>query len=218
MMQMIGATQNFEGNVEKEKTEFWEAAFRDKEEMWGLEPAHSAVLTRVLFVAHSVKTVLIPGFGYGRNAQVFKDAGMRVTGIEISKTAIELARKHCGTDMMIHHGSVTDMPFDTGRYDGIFCYGLIHLLDGDERRKLIRDCYDQLADGGQMVFTGISKDDHAFGKGKFVSVDRYGNSGGAKIYFYDRASVHAEFDGAGLFEIEEVDEGRPFFLVKCRKG
>ena len=28
--------------------------------------------------------VLIPGFGYGRNARVFHDAGMVVSGIEIS--------------------------------------------------------------------------------------------------------------------------------------
>jgi SAM-dependent methyltransferase len=213
----MGAAQNFEGNMEKEKPEFWETAFTAKQEMWGFEPSQSAVLTKDFFVANLTKTVLIPGLGYGRNAQIFKTAGMSVTGIEISKTAIELARKHYGTDMTIHHGSVTDMPFDTTRYDGIFCYGLIHLLVGDERRKLIRDCYDQLADGGHMVFTAISKDDHAFGKGKFVSADRYENSGGAKVYFYDRASVHAEFDEAGLFEIEDVDEGRPFFLVKCKK-
>jgi hypothetical protein len=39
--------------------------------------------------------------GYGRNAQIFKDKGISVTGIEISKTAIEMARKHYGTDMII---------------------------------------------------------------------------------------------------------------------
>lgn len=175
-MQMIGVTQNFEVNMENKTPEFWEAAFIDKQEMWGLEPAHSAVLTRDFFVEKSVKTVLIPGFGYGRNAQIFKDAGMAIIGIEISKTAIELAGKHYGTDMTIHHGAVTDIPFDTCRYDGIFCYGLIHLLDLDERRKLIRDCYDQLADGGFLVFTAISKADHVFGKGKLVSADRYENS------------------------------------------
>ena len=27
-------------------TEFWEEAFKDKQEMWGLEPAKSTVLTK----------------------------------------------------------------------------------------------------------------------------------------------------------------------------
>ena len=110
--------------------------------MWGFEPSKSAVLTEDFFVRESVKNMLIPGIGYGRNAQIFKESGMIVTGIEISKTVIEMCTKHYGTDMTIYHGSVTDMPFDQDGYDGIFCYALIHLLDSNEREKLIRDCYD----------------------------------------------------------------------------
>lgn len=136
--------------------EFWETNFIEKQEMWGLEPSNSASLTKNFFVEKGVKNVLIPGFGYGRNAQIFRDNGMTVTGIEISKTAIELAKKHYGTSMTIYHGSVTDMPFDNNQYDGIFCYGLIHLLDNNERAKLISDCYNQLTVNGYMVFTAIN--------------------------------------------------------------
>src|SRR5690606_30419842 len=129
-------------------TEFWEEAFKDKQEMWGFEPSKSTVLTKDIFVKHNIKNVLIPGIGYGRNARIFIDHEMTVTGIEISKTAVELAQKHFGEDLTIYHGSVTDMPFDDKLYDGIFCYGLIHLLDKEERIKLIRDCYNQLAENG----------------------------------------------------------------------
>ena len=199
-------------------SEFWEANFIEKREMWGYEPALSALLTIDFFVEKAVKNVLIPGIGYGRNAQVFSDNGMAVTGIEISKTAIEMAEKHYGTAMTIYHGSVTDMPFDNSQYDGIFCYALIHLLDSAEREKLIRDCYNQLSTNGYMVFTAISKEALMYGKGKFISKDRYEIHEGVKIYFYDSASIHAAFGKAGLFEITEVIENFPFFLVKCRKG
>lgn len=113
--------------------------------MWGFEPSKSAELTTNFFTQNSIKNILIPGIGYGRNAQIFRDNGIKVTGIEISKTAIELATKHYDTDLTIHHGSVTDMPFDNYKYDGIFCYALIHLLDNSERKKLIQDCYNQLS-------------------------------------------------------------------------
>lgn len=139
-------------NNESEKPEFWEKAFIENHEMWGFEPCNSAVLTKDFFVHHSVKNVLIPGIGYGRNAQIFRDNGIAVTGIEISKTAIEMAAKHYGTGLTIYHGSVTDMPFDNREYDGIFCYALIHLLDSSEREKLIRDCYHQLSKGGAICF------------------------------------------------------------------
>ncbi|WP_222597162.1 class I SAM-dependent methyltransferase [Chitinophaga pinensis] len=127
---------------ETEKPEFWEKSFTEKQEMWGFNPAGSAVLTKDFFLTHEVENILIPGIGYGRNAQIFRDNGIAVTGIEISKTAIELARKHYGPEMTIYHGSVTNMPFDKTLYDGIFCYALIHLLDSNERAKLIRDCYN----------------------------------------------------------------------------
>ncbi|WP_342327906.1 class I SAM-dependent methyltransferase [Pedobacter sp. FW305-3-2-15-E-R2A2] len=200
------------------KTEFWESSFIEKQEMWGFEPSNSAILTKDFFVEKSIKNILIPGIGYGRNAQIFKDNGITVTGIEISKTAIEMAEKHYGNEMTIYHGSVTDMPFDQSRYDGIFCYALIHLLDSNERNKLIRDCYSQLSENGYMVFTAISKEAHTYGKGKFLSKDRYEIFDGVNLFFYDRASIQDEFGEAGLFEIIEITENFPFFLIKCKKS
>ncbi len=197
--------------------EFWETNFREKKEMWGLEPSRSAVWAKDFFIEKAVKNVLVPGMGYGRNAHIFIENGMDVTGIELSKTAIEMAIKRYGSEMAVHHGSVVDMPFDDNRYDGIFCYALIHLLDGDERAKLIRDCYSQLSDRGYMIFTALSKEAHTYGKGKFIGKDRYEVFNGVQLFFYDKASVHAEFDDAGLFEISEIHEDYPFYLIKCRK-
>lgn len=198
-------------------TEFWEDAFRDKQTMWGFEPSQSAILTKDFFLEKDIKKILIPGIGYGRNAQIFIENGMEVTGIEISKTAIALARKHYGTDMVIHHGSVTDMPFYNNQYTGIFCYALIHLLDRDERAKLIDDCYNQLAANGYMVFTAITKRARTYGQGKQISKDRFELFGGVKMFFYDNQTVEKEFGNYGLVEVTEVNENYPFYLIKCRK-
>ncbi len=198
-------------------TEYWEKTFIQNQELWGSEPAVSAVLTKDYFIESSIKDILIPGFGYGRNAQVFRDNGISVTGIEISRTAIAMAREHYGTGMTIHHGSVTNMPFDNREYEGIFCYALIHLLDSDERAKFILDCYHQLAENGSMVCAVVTKMAPMYGRGKYVSKDRFEIVDGVKMFFYDRESVIAEFEKAGLFEILEVADIYPFFLIKCRK-
>ena len=197
--------------------EFWEKNFIDKQEMWGFKPAKSAEWTKNIFIERAVKDMLIPGIGYGRNAQIFRDNGISVTGIEISETAIKMARKHYGTDMTIYHGSVTNMPYDKKQYDGIFCYALIHLLDSNERAKLIVDCYNQLAENGYMIFAVVTKKAQIYGQGKYVSKDRFEIFDGVKIFFYDRESVNTEFEKAGLFEILEVDDIYPFFLIQCRK-
>lgn len=202
----------------QETPEFWEAAFIDKKEMWGLEPSRSAVVTKDFFVEKSVKNILIPGIGYGRNAQIFRENGIAVTGIEISRTAIEMAQEHYGTDMIIYHGSVVDMPFDTKQYDGVFCHALLHLLDSGQRQKLINDCYSQLTEGGYMVFTVISKEAHTYGKGAYISKDRYEVFPGVPMFFYDTDSIADEFSNVGLIATTEITESYPFFLVTCRKS
>jgi SAM-dependent methyltransferase len=197
--------------------EFWEESFINKQEMWGWEAAKSAEIVKNLFVENFVKNVLIPGFGYGRNAGIFMENGMTVTGIEISKTAIDLAHKHFENDITIHHGSVNDMPFDDKVYDGIFCYGLIHLLDEKERAKLIKDCYNQLSPNGLMVFTAITQDAQTYGQGTEISKNRFEMFGGVKLYFYNKEAVRQEFNKAGLYEIEDITENHPFYIIKCRK-
>lgn len=206
-------------------TEFWESSFIEKQTMWGFEPTDSAIVTKDFFLERNVKDILVPGIGYGRNAKVFIDNGIKVTGIEISKTAIDLARQN-GLDSSIFHGSVTDMPFDDKLYDGIFSYALIHLLNNREREKFIKDCYNQLKPNGYMIFTTVSKKAPMFGKGKQLDKDYYEIMEGVKMFFYDSDSIEQEFAKYGLVEFSEIDEpskdtkNKPpvkFLIVKCKK-
>jgi SAM-dependent methyltransferase len=207
-------------------TEIWESSFIENQMMWGLEPSDSAILTKDFFLEKKVKDLLIPGIGYGRNAKIFTDNGIHVTGIEISKTAIELARQN-ELNLNIFHGSVTDMPFDNKLYDGIFCYALIHLLNNRERDKFIKDCYNQLKPNGYMIFTTISKEAPMFGKGKQLGKDYFEIMEGIKMFFYDSDSIKQEFGNYGLKEFSEIVEphknmeNKPpfkFIMVKCQKG
>ncbi|PJN86601.1 class I SAM-dependent methyltransferase [Bacillus sp. mrc49] len=206
-------------------TEFWESSFIENQEMWGYQPSDSAIFTKDFFLEKKVKNILIPGIGYGRNAKVFIDNGMDVTGIEISKTAIELA-KQSGLTIRYIHGSVTDMPFDNKLYDGIFCYALIHLLNEREREKFILDCYNQLKPNGYMIFITISKEAPMFGKGEQIGKDYFEIFDGLKMFFYDSDSIKQEFGTYGLMEISEIVEPHknmenkppfPFIMVKCQK-
>ncbi len=199
-------------------TEFWEKSFKNKQEMWGFEPSQSTVLTSDFFSENNVKNVLILGIGYGRNAQIFLENGMTVTGIEISQTAIDLAYKHFGSNLTIYHGSVTDMPFDKKLYDGIYSYALIHFLDKDERKKLIQDCFNQLSDNGYMLFATITKDAEIYGRGTCIDKDKFKIFGGLKMFFYDLKTIQEEFGNAGLFEIIDVLDIYPFYLIKCKRN
>jgi SAM-dependent methyltransferase len=205
-------------------TEFWESAFNKMQLGWGLEPTALASLACDYLTKAGAQNVLIPGIGYGRNAKPFLARGMAVTGIEISETAIELARSQLGLDIPIFHGSVTDMPFEDQQYDGIFCHGLLYLLDGSGRQKLLGDCYRQLTPGGHMIFTLISKQAPMYGQGPQLGEDWYERLPGLPMYFYDAQSVKREFAAHGLLTFSEVDEPSgggvtlPFLNVICRRA
>lgn len=198
-------------------TEFWEKNFAEKQEMWGLEPAQSAIVVKNLFLKEGINNILIPGIGYGRNAAVFISSNISVTGIEISSTAISLAEKHFGNKIKIHHGSITQMPFDNLEYKGIYCHALIHLLSKQERAKLIADCWQQLSSGGCMIFTVIAKTAATYKQGNEIEKDQFEQFGGVKMFFFDNESIAAEFGNYGLSGVENITENYPFHAIKCIK-
>ena len=202
--------------------EFWETAFRSNNKMWGERPTDNSKNVLKLFQRNKFSNVLIPGFGYGRNAKVFYDNGFSVTGIEISKTAIERAEKYFGNDVTIHHGSVTDMPFDKARFESIYCYSLIHLLDKGGRLKLIEKCYSQLMPNGLMVFVALSINDKRYGIGDEIEKNTFHSPHGLKLYFYDKAAIKEEFRNYNIVEVKEINEpeddpNERHWMVVCRK-
>ena len=71
---------------------FWEERFREEGRIWGDTPSRTVEYAIERFRKAGVHEVLVPGSGYGRNTMAFARAGFQVTGIEISKTAVALAR------------------------------------------------------------------------------------------------------------------------------
>ena len=178
--------------------EFWEDMFQKIGSAWSFEPTVSALQVSELFASKNFGKVLIPGVGFGRNAKPFVEKGMDVTGIEISETAIRLAREN-GLDFPIYHGSVMNMPFDDSVYDGIYCYALIHLLNQNERRQFLKNCYNQLLERGLMVFITVSKGyTKLYENGQQISKDRFRIQNGLDVFFYDSVSIEREFVKFGL--------------------
>lgn len=130
------------------------------------------MLALEVFKKNGFSNILIPGLGYGRNALLFLESGFRVTGIEISESAINVARAN-KIDCTIHHGSITDMPFDSKVYDAVFCYALIHLLNKHERKHFLNSCFSQIKNNGLMIFIITSKMADLFGRGRYLSKDRF---------------------------------------------
>ena len=191
--------------------------------MWGEKPTDNAYDVLELMQKRNIKNVLIPGFGYGRNAKVMYDQGVAVTGIEISKSAIERARKYFKSSVNIYHGSVANMPYDDKKYQAVYCYSLLHLLDISERQKLIHDCYAQLETGGVMVFVALSTSDTRFGVGQEIEKNTFHSPQGLNLYFYDEKMIREAFGPYNILDVKEIGEPKAnpteiHWMVVCEKS
>jgi SAM-dependent methyltransferase len=205
--------------------DFWESLFKKEGALWKFDPSDSAIIALETFKSEKINNILIPGIGYGRNAKLFCENGFNVTGIEISGSAIELAKAN-RLNCKIFHGSVTSMPFNNEIYDGIFCYSVIHLLNKRERHIFLKSCYNQLKQDGLMIFVVASRQMSMFGNGKYLSKDRYEIAKGLRVFFYDSESVSKEFSVFGLIDCKDIEEPIKYMegqesiklkFVVCRK-
>lgn len=206
-------------------TEFWEQSFQEKGAMWGNSPALSAQRAASSFCARGHADVLIPGIGYGRNAKPFLDAGLSVTGIEISPTAIEMLKRAYGTRIHVHHGSVVDMPFGQKSFDSIFSFAVLHLLDQSQRQQFIEATYAQLKPGGTAVFVTIADTAPMFGTGTRLADRLYETRPGVRLYFYEESSICEDSGDFGLASVSPITEpgdsagpALDFLWIECHRA
>ncbi len=204
---------------------FWDNLFKDGA-IWGNQPSDSAIWTSNYFKSFGIKNVLIPGFGYGRNAIPFINNGIDVTGIEISNEAI-ITAKNNGVNSKIYLGSVLDMPFSESLYNGIYSYSLFHLFNFEKRSRIMKSLYNQLSPDGLMVTVTISTKSSLYGEGTKIGHNRFVHENGNKVYFSDEQSIKQEFMNYGLIEYSLISEPIKFmsnqspiicYQVICRKS
>ena len=184
---------------------FWENLFAEKGTLWDFNPSDSALIAAKLFHENDLNKILIPGVGYGRNAKLFIDRGFNVTGIEISETAIELARKN-NLNFNIYHGSLINIPFDSKTYDGVFCYATLHLFTKQERTRILNNCYNLLEQNGIMFFTVVSIDSIEDFIGKLICENTKKLENGIEVHFYNSESILHDFGNYNIIDISKIEE------------
>lgn len=111
--------------------------------------------------------VLDAGCGTGRMARHLTDRGLAVTGVDLSPGMLAMAgRDH--PDLDVREGSLLDLPFGAGTFDGVLCwYSLIHLTD-DELPVALAEVVRVLRPGG-LVLVAFQVGDGAFDVGRRLS-------------------------------------------------
>jgi SAM-dependent methyltransferase len=193
--------------------EYWDNRFRNEGKIWGESPSTTAQHAIELFRKANVKSVLIPGSGYGRHTRFFSDLGFEVTGIEISAVACNLARQFDPISRFVN-ASVMDTAFDKHRYDGIYCFNVLHLFRESDRQEFIKQCNNKLNTGGLMFFAVFSEKESSFGEGNETEKNTFESKPGRPVHYFTEEDLKAHFVkyelvDTGIIEGPEDHGGKP---------
>lgn len=129
-------------------------AFFDDLDEYRFDKLH--YLPRLVDFAHgySGKTVLEIGCGIGTDLVRFARGGAQVTGVDLSQTAIDLARKnfaeHGLTPVELRTANGEALPFADNTFDVVYAHGVVQYTS--DPAQLIREAHRVLKPGGQAIF------------------------------------------------------------------
>lgn len=94
--------------------------------------------------------VLDVGCGVGYAASLLSDAGLGVAGVDISETAIALARERLPGAELVPARPDGRLPWGDGAFDGLVCLGVLEHVPAPE--GVLAECRRVLRTGGTAVF------------------------------------------------------------------
>ena len=188
-----------------DKKEYWDGRFTEEGKIWGDSPSKSAHDALRLFLANGVRSVLVPGSGYGRNTKLFAISGLDVAGVEISETAFNMASQF-DPRSKFYNGTVLDMSFDNRKYDAIYCFNVLHLFRQPERELFLQQCVRKLKDKGLAYFTVFSNEEESFGQGNETESSTFESKPGRPVHYFTEEDLRQHFHQFEIMKIGTIKD------------
>ncbi len=105
------------------------------------------------FSAYRGKHLLEVGCGIGTDLVRFAAGGAKAVGVDLSTTALELARKNAESShvpLELHLANGEALPFEDASFDVVYAHGVLQYTA--DPRQMASECYRVLAPGGAAIF------------------------------------------------------------------
>jgi len=205
-------------------SDLWEEIYRKETKTYKWTPSDSVVNFLPVLKDISAHKVLDVGCGTGRNALFLGKEGFIVVGIDISKTALQVADQKIKNEglhnIILLQGDIADLPFPPQHFDAIISTNVIHHTKINDIKKIVNEIYDVLCHDGKGLVTVVADMDYKFGKGRRLEENTYELSEeahrekGMIHHFFNEFETRALFN---KFEIlttrllqKDVEEGRSY--------
>lgn len=142
----------------------WEIIEGSHEKYW-LEPDMAVYYLADRWKESNKKDFLDLGCGLGRHTIFFTKRGFKTSGFDLSKDAINKAKKYASDenlDIDFKIGDMLKLPYENESFDAILCMNVISHTDTEGMRKITDELYRVLRKNGECYFTLGSKDTWGF--------------------------------------------------------
>ncbi len=132
-----------------------------------VEPFNASLRRYVLKVSQPAEgmKVLEVGCGTGTNLALFAEAGCEVSGIDLSPSMLELAKKKLGDRADLHLGDASAMPFDDGAFDLVVGFLTLHEMPTEVRGPVVSEMARVAGPDGRLLFIDFHHGPYQFPKG-----------------------------------------------------
>ena len=186
-------------NDENNMNEYWDKRYKAEGKIWGETPSRTAGHALELFRQNNVKKILVPGSGYGRNTRLFAASGFKVTGVEVSLEACKIALAF-DTATRVFNISALEMSSLKDKFDGLYCFNVLHLFRAEDRKLFIRQCAARMKQNGLMFFTVFSEKEASYGKGGEVENNTFESKPGRPVHYFSDEDLKGHFKNMDIIE------------------
>jgi ubiquinone/menaquinone biosynthesis C-methylase UbiE len=128
-------------------------------------PSHSAEIAAGEFLKRGKHCILDLACGVGRDTFYLEKRGLSVTGADAALNGAKAAgktRSALGANAQFTVADARHLPFENGRFDGVYCFGLLHEFTGehktDDVKKVISEARRVLSTQGILILTVLAGD------------------------------------------------------------
>ena len=145
--------------------------------------------------------VLEVGCGNGKHLSSLFNKGFQVHGIDVSPTAIKLAKEkaefhHAAVDLRV--ADATELPYENGYFDAVFLFHVLGHLSQAEREKAALEAYRVLKKGGIGYFRDFHVSDLRFGQGVQVEERTFRKGNNVWVHYFTEMEAAELLEGVGF--------------------
>ena len=123
--------------------------------------------------------ILEVGCGTGTNLELFADAGCEVSGVDLSPSMMDLARKKLGDRADLRLGDASEMPFADDSFDLVLSFLTLHEMPPSVRAPVMDEIVRVAGADGRALFVDYHPGSIGFPMGWFYKTVIYGIEFGA---------------------------------------